>query len=259
MAYHDADRILLVYLLHYTGRQLNVKTLLISFEGIDACGKTSTLKVVEKKLKKTGVKAISLNKKAIDGYPSQFLCDYMKKVSSLVWEFTSDDPVGDIPEQAWVHKHALWYIMLDRYIIEPLRGQYEVILIDGWYYKFLARHLSNGDFDFELTFKIFENIRSTDLSILFDVSPEECFRRRDDFKPSELGEHANREKISKRDRFIQYQGVVRKNYLSLASNENWKTLSLNNQSTEEISTLIYDSIKELLGNRYYIIEGGYIS
>lgn len=223
-----------------------MRTLLISFEGIDACGKTSTLIEVERMLKEKGIKTISINKKSVDRYPTQFLRDYMKKVSSIIWEFTSLDPVGEIPEEVWVHKHALWYTMLNKYIIEPLRKEYEIILIDGWYYKFLARHLSNGEYNFDLTFKIFDSIQACDLAFLFDVNPEECFKRREEFKPSELGEHSKVKGKSEKERFIHYQNEVRNNYLKLAKGQNFKLLDLNNKTSEEVSSLVCNSIIDLI-------------
>lgn len=223
-----------------------MKSLLITFEGIDACGKTSTVTQVEKLLNNKGIKTICLNKKAVDKYPTEFLRDYMSKVSSIIWEFNSKDPVAQIPEEAWVFKHALWYTMLNQYIIESLKNEYEVILIDGWYYKFLARHLSNGDYNFDLTFKIFDSVNECDFIYLLDVSPEVCFNRRENFKLSELGEHGQISDQSPRERFIKYQCKVRNNYHKLATNDRWKILEMDNKELAEVSEIVANSIGELL-------------
>ena len=107
--------------------------ILVGIEGIDGSGKTSVVEPLVEKLKVLDIHAKALNKRKVD-YPDSRIEKYTKAISELIW-YKSDDPYYFVTSQGWLYLHAIWYTMLIENEILPSLTQYDVIIVDGWYYK----------------------------------------------------------------------------------------------------------------------------
>lgn len=219
----------------------------IVIEGIDGSGKTTISNHVSEKLNDNGYKTIFVNKKNTD-ICDEYIKKFMGNIRKSLWENSPTDPVGEVPEKAWLFLHSLWYTMMEEKVINKLIDDYQFVIMDGWYYKFLARHLTNGEFDFELSYSIINTLRKGDYTFLLDIKPEECFKRRDDFKPSELGAHEIKQKENGGtafNKFVRYQNMVRNQYLRFGKEYGFNVIDTNNKDIDEVSKEIVNKI--LLG------------
>ena len=216
----------------------------VVIEGIDGSGKTTIAHNISDLLNEKGCKSIFINKKNTD------ICDdYIKKfmgnIRKSLWENLPTDPVGEVPEKAWLFLHSLWYTMMEEKVIKPLIEEYDYVIMDGWYYKFLARHLTNGEFNFDLSYSIIDTLTSGDYIYLLDIEPEECFKRRSDYKPSELGAHEVGKEDkgeSNLDKFVRYQSMVRSRFIDFGKKYGFVVVDTNNKGIEEVSEEIVNNI-----------------
>lgn len=216
----------------------------IVIEGIDGSGKTTIANSVSEKLNDNGYKTVFVNKKNTD-ICDEYIKKFMGNIRKSLWENSPTDPVGEVPEKAWLFLHSLWYTMMEEKVINKLIDDYEFVIMDGWYYKFLARHLTNGEFDFELSYSIINTLRKGDYTFLLDIKPEECFKRRDDFKPSELGAHEIKQKENEEtafNKFVRYQNMVRNQYLRFGKEYGFNVIDTNNKDIDEVSKEIVNKI-----------------
>ena len=198
----------------------------ISIEGIDASGKADIGQKAAERLQEKGYKVIFINKKNLELY-SPYIKKFMSNIKKSLWENKSDDPVDEVKEEEWLYLHTLWYQMMQNHLIVKLLKENDFVILDGWYYKFLARHLVNGDFDFDYTYSIINRLIQCDKVFLIDADPEVCWSRRKEFKPSEMGKHSEIKSGSEHDRFITYQSNVRDKYLEFSKNYNWNIVKGN--------------------------------
>lgn len=195
----------------------------VTVEGIDGSGKSTAAKAVVDLLNRQGCSAVFINKKQIGAFEGTYLKRFMSGLSTSLWGAHPGDPVGSVPESAWLYLHSCWYYMLQDKIIRPAVDAGRVVVIDGWYYKFLARHLENGNFDFDLSFKVLSGLDTGDPIFLLDIEPERTWARRAIFSESELGAHAAaRIDGSAKDRFMMYQSAVRARYLKMSEARHWQ-------------------------------------
>ncbi|SCZ09444.1 dTMP kinase [Alkaliphilus peptidifermentans] len=216
----------------------------ICLEGIDASGKTSVSDEIIELLNERKIKAIQLYKKQTD-YPSKYLTYFMSSFKELLWEAKNDYPVREITDNGWLFLHAAWYTIMAENLILPNLKNYEIVLIDSWYYKILARFLAKQQFDYELVNRVFFHLPKGNHIFMLDASPEICWERRKDFKPAELGENEKFEGSSY-SRFISYQNQVREQYLNLSHNKNWHVINTESKTIKQVSHNIVDTLEKLL-------------
>ena len=195
----------------------------IVIEGIDGSGKTTIANLLCDKLNQK-FKAIDVSKKSIEA-DSQYVKQFMKNIKKSLWESSSTDPVSQIDEESWLYLHILWYHLLQKQIIEKKLMDYNYVVTDGWFYKFWARHLTNmlnGDTDFSKG--LIQRLMSGDERILLDVSPQECFRRKQNVKPSEMGIHGVVSGKTNYEKFVSYQSNVQQKYYEIADEYNFRRI-----------------------------------
>lgn len=205
----------------------------VSIEGIDASGKTVISEKVKDDLIGKGHKAVCINKKNIDMY-SPYINRFMANIKKSLWESQPNDPVSEVSEEVWLYIHTLWYKMMEEHLINKLLKENDFVILDGWYYKFLARHLVNVEFDFQYTFTVLNRLIKGDNIFFIDVKPEICWNRRDSFKPSEMGEHSDIKYGDPFDRFVSYQNKVRQKYLEFSKEKNWCIVDGNDSDKDQV-------------------------
>jgi thymidylate kinase len=219
--------------------------LFVTLEGIDASGKTSVVVKVEELLRERGISVAQLNKKQTD-YPSSYLTNFMVNFKTLLWDSKNTDPVTEIPDEGWLFMHALWYRIMAEHLIKPLLESNQVVLIDSWYYKILARFLLKEKFDYSLAYKVFDNLPQGDYVFMLDARPEVCWERRNSFKQSELGGH-DFLKGTPYLRFTEYQSRVREQLLKLSRHYNgWFVIDTQNMDIDQVANAVSDKLIECL-------------
>ncbi|MDR1541387.1 MAG: hypothetical protein LBU32_26000 [Clostridiales bacterium] len=179
----------------------------IVLEGIDGSGKTAVASLLANDLrKKRGKNACCLSKKSTDAL-TQFQSDFMKSVRHVLWERNSDEPIAEVDESSWMYLHLLWYHMIEMFIL-PKYASYDYAVMDGWFYKPLARNIVNRKNDVDYTQSLFKKICPGDSVFLLRAQPETCYLRKGGAKPSECGIHMNGSVQSNAASFCHYQQNV---------------------------------------------------
>jgi dTMP kinase len=227
---------------------LFMKGLFITLEGIDASGKTSIAVKIQELLRTRGVSVAQLEKKQTE-YSSPYLTNFMTNFKGLLWDSKNTDPVTEIPDEGWLFMHALWYRIIAEHLINPLLESNQIVLIDSWYYKILARFLLKEKFDDSLTYKVFDSLPRGDYVFMLDAHPEVCWKRRNNFKQSELGGHDFYEGTPYL-RFTEYQSKVREQLLKLSQkNKGWFVIDTQDMDVEKVANLVVEQLNECLNSR----------
>ena len=215
--------------------------ILVGIEGIDGSGKTSVVEPLVEKLKVLNIHAKALNKRKVD-YPDSRIEKYTKAISELIW-YKSDDPYYFVTSQGWLYLHAIWYTMLIENEILPSLTQYDVIIVDGWYYKIYSKFLLKDNFNKNLLDEVIGSLRKCDKVFMLDVNPSICWNRREKFKYTEMGGYDNNVEDPYTS-YINYQGSIRNIMREMAQKDDWFVVDTNKLSINDtVNVLSQDIIK----------------
>lgn len=211
---------------------------LIIIEGIDGSGKTTVAQLVASKL---GSKAHFISKKSTETV-TNYQKSFMSEVRPILWGRSASEPIHEIDEESWLYLHMLWYHMLQEFVLAPKLQQYDYVIMDGWYHKFLARHIVNEKMNPELGTYLSSQLIQGDKTYLLKVSPEVCFERKGGVKPSECGVHKDANITNLKDSFCQYQNKVYEAYAKL-DQDGRKFINIDAEVS--IDNVVAELVKEL--------------
>ena len=204
--------------------------ILVGIEGIDGSGKTTVIKPLVEKLKTLGVRTKALNKRKVD-YADNRITKYAKAISELIW-YKSDDPYYFVTSQGWLYLHAIWYTMLIENEIIPSLNQYDVIVVDGWYYKIYSKFLLKDRFNEGLLSEVIGSLRKCDKVFMLDVNPSICWNRRAKFKYTEMGGYDNNIE-DPRSSYINYQSSIKNIMREMAQKDDWTIVNTDDLSIDD--------------------------
>lgn len=223
------------------GEEEKFMSRLIVIEGIDGSGKTTLAEKLCERLDN----AVFLNKKSVDA-STEFQNQFMVSIRKVLWENDKDAPINEIEEESWLYLHLLWYHMLQENVIKRYMNQYENIVMDGWYFKFLARHIVNDKMDAEYAYTLMSRLVQGDIVMLLNISPEQCYERKNGVRLSECGIHKCSSINNPRDSFCSYQQEVYDTYKILGNRFNFIDIDATNPVEEIVQQMVetvekYDS------------------
>lgn len=191
----------------------------IILEGIDGSGKTTIAEMLTDRLQQEGMGANFLNKKYSD-YPEGFLREFTKKIGDALWTPTHGAPVTDVTDFGWYYLHATWYSVLANNALRNSLEEFEYTIMDGWYYKILARFLAKDKYEAADLALPFKHLPKGDLVMYLDIDPRIAVERKTGFSDAELGRNEGLSGDAVND-FIAYQSTVKDVYDTFARDLNW--------------------------------------
>jgi thymidylate kinase len=213
---------------------------LIIIEGIDGSGKTTVAKALCDSL---GSDVQFISKKSIDA-DTLFRKEFMAMVKPILWEHSGTEPLHEIDEESWLFLHMLWYHMLQEYTLVPHLARFKYVVMDGWYYKFLARHIVNQKMETSLAKKLTSRLFTGDKVFMLNVPPEICYHRKGGAKSSEYGIHKDANTGRTFQAFCDYQSKVHDAYMNFENKKRFINIDAN-KSIQSVVDDVLRTVKEL--------------
>ncbi|MBD3861250.1 MULTISPECIES: dTMP kinase [Bacillus] len=217
----------------------------ICFEGLDGSGKSTIAnKVVDKLIYDKEGKILFIDKKKPE-FSSGYVNMHMSKIKEILWDYYPDDPLYELGDYHWLYLNASWFATVDKCRITPLLESGSTIIMDNWYFKFLARFKIKKNFNYSVAQMCFSPLIKPDITIFLDVDPSISVKRRTNYSITETG---NMDGYSGRtqDNYIKYQNEVRNVLKKMSEDHNWIVVPVEDESEEEIADKVYKIIKSKL-------------
>jgi dTMP kinase len=213
---------------------------LICFEGLDGAGKTTTAAFLAKRLKAAGEEAVFLEKKATH-FDDPALADRMTRLKTLIWDY-GDAPIADLGDHHSLHIMAAWFAAFDAAMVAPRLAAGITVVVDNWFYKFLARFEQKAGFDMDHARCCFANLTPVDHVIFLEIDPAAAAARKSGFTQAETG---NLDGLSGRSavNFIRYQTRVNDTLRAMArAASGWLILPADGASPERLTRAIIEAL-----------------
>ena len=166
-----------------------------------------------------GINTIFLDRKYVD-YESSYLANFCSGLKTVLWDSKPNQPVTEVGDAGWYYLHAAWYAIFAKNALQKHLGEYEVVIMDGWYYKIMARFLAKELYSADVLAAPFRELPKEDIGIYLDLSPQLASERKLTFTDAESG--ANEGFVSgRKESFIAYQGRVKSYYDLIACRNKW--------------------------------------
>lgn len=198
----------------------------VALEGIDGVGKST----IAKKISEEYDDWIFISKKSICNTDS-FVRLEMETIAGLMWKNDFGKNDHQIWEKYYIFLQATWYSLLFKYVIEPELKNGKNIIIDGWFYKFLAK-IKSSNAKADLIESLFHDIGGPNHVILLDEQPLNAYKKKKVISAYEFGTHHGY-KVNSVDSFTSFQGMIKDNLMDLSRELKWEIINVENKSIEE--------------------------
>ncbi|MET7369758.1 hypothetical protein ABZS61_28605 [Streptomyces sp. NPDC005566] len=191
--------------------------MLIAIEGIDGSGKSTLAPILAEHLSlKPGQQRG--DKKSVTA-ADKATAERAAALRDLIW--ASDETSGDtFGATHWILLIASWYASLARLRPDLAPDAPGVTVMDGWYYRNVAKTLIREPFDPQWVWSLFAPAPQPALVVLLDVEPATAWERRAQFKDTELGRWDGFTGPA-REAFCGYQQLIRRHLLAMADQHDW--------------------------------------
>jgi thymidylate kinase len=204
------------------------KGIFVTFEGIDACGKSYLAQKVHQKLQEQNKSAIVNWKQDITGYHSRFFKEAVKTYITLAEKMEAQIPSSPLMDLL----SASGFTILYNEMVYPLVREGVTVISDSWCFKGMARQLVNAqlygtpegiDNYKDWLFQVHRPALRIDHSFFLDTPVEICWERR------KMTIHETGQSIgiagSDKHRFLTYQTALRHVLLAFAHQFAWHRLT----------------------------------
>lgn len=215
----------------------------ICFEGLDGAGKTSAAARLAEALDLAGERADFLERKD-PCCDDERLRRRLELLAALIWDY-GDAPIERMGDHSALYNVASWFSAIDLLRVRPALAAGRSVVIDNWYFKFLARMTLKERLDADHAARCFAHLSAPDHVILLNVSPEVAASRKTRFARGETGGFDGFG-VPRRSSFVRYQTLVRTVLLEFADRQGWTVIDADDRSLEDVVRL---SLETLLRDR----------
>jgi dTMP kinase len=216
----------------------------ICIEGIDGAGKTSAARILVEDLRSQGWPVyLAEHNRYRASTPSAD--SHLLSLRSLQAAAVESSSYAEFSELHWTLLKAAYYALIDQHVITPALQAGQIVVADGWFYKFAARIASNGITSMSQILPYYNEVRHPDLVFLLDVEPGVAASRLGNFNSGELGP-TNVRAIHPAMAFTEYQSAVRANLHRFATSKGWLIVSGSHRSAAQTAKRIRDDLGRLV-------------
>ena len=205
----------------------NTEGKLITFCGLDGCGKSSMIEIVTKALANNGIEFIVTKQPTESMRNTEIFRTFMDCPDNSAYEYRSLSLMAAADRIQHVNKTIL-----------PALKEGKTVICDRYFYSCLANLRARGYVHDEWIYEISESILKPDAAFFLDV-------------PAETAVGRVRMRPSEKDRYIDMslQHLLRNEYIKIC-NANQGILVRSDADIENTSATIKNCIHRFLGNRY---------
>jgi dTMP kinase len=196
------------------------KGFLVCFEGIDGSGKSTVALSVKRQLCEMGIPALLVDRSIGVDCPA-FARDRLVTIAQLLWHYSADVPVRKLGDRHLIHLLVSWFHLFDRWVLRPHLERPQVVLVDAWAYKYVARFALKHDFDAAVVESWFEGLSRPDLILLLLITPAKAWLRKLAARSTEA-DVAEGELVEPGQRFLEYQERVQRTLSTYATRHGWE-------------------------------------
>lgn len=192
--------------------------LLVCLEGIDGSGKSTVAPLLAHQLRACGISATAVDRRtpADSGLPGARL----RALEQLLWGYPADANLGSLGDRHLIHLLASWFYLFERVCIGPRLEAGEVVVLDTWYHKYVARFAAKEGFAPGEVESLFSTLRAPDITVVLDLPAEQAIRRKISVKRTEA-DTAGVAGDSRVEQFVVFQSAVRARLLQRATAAGW--------------------------------------
>jgi dTMP kinase len=202
------------------------RSLFISFEGIDRCGKSTQVARLEKRLCENDLKV------------SVFREPGSTAVSEQIRRILLSLETGEIEPRCELMLYSAARAQLVNEKIKPALEAGEVIIMDRFYHSTTAYQGYGRGLPINLIQSVNKLVTQglkPDLTFILDISPENALLRRDD---------VGRDRLEKNS--LEFFERVRQGYLKMAENDSHLIVLDGDQAVEKIEIQVWEKVSSLL-------------
>lgn len=210
--------------------------MLVAFEGIDGSGKTTTARLLPDMLRQLGFPATYVDKRHFD-CDDHYVSEHLAYLSEIIWKRSRNRPIRLLGEEHWIYLNAAYFSALFEAVKKLITNRGEIVVMDGWIYKFAARAGASSKLGIERVLAQVPNLSAPDLVVLLDVTPDEALRRRKEFSILEQGGYSGGT-----GDFLAFQGAVHAALRRTAQTFGWRIEVPLGRSAEAIGRSVAEAI-----------------
>jgi thymidylate kinase len=158
----------------------------------------------------------------------------LSALAALLWQSDEDtDTRHLLPDEHWVCLSASYFHLVDRFVVRPAIRAHDLVVLDSWIDKMLARFALKGRSTRERTIAAYSGVTQPDLVVLLDITPSVAADRKVEFGPSECGVFDGLDGVSRLN-FEIYQGRVRQELLTRAAVGSWRVIQVDAMTPTDV-------------------------
>ncbi|WP_020391209.1 dTMP kinase [Kribbella catacumbae] len=219
--------------------------MLITFEGVDGSGKTTTASLVAGRLTSAGVPT-RLMAKRTPLLQDEFARVQLTALARQIWGRPKNAPLVDLGPDYWLHLNAAYFAGLHRALTTEL-GSAGVAVYDNWIHKFVARIATGDDLPLDRALTVLDALPRPDRVFLLDVPPAVAAARKPVITLAERGG------LQPGDwTFESFQSAVRSNLLRMADHLGWTVIVPGQRTPDEIADEVAADVMSMVSQRLTI-------
>lgn len=226
----------------------DTKGCLVCFEGIDGSGKTTIAHSVKQQLLTEGVPSILVSRNYLIGCPD-FAESRLRVLGELLWDYPDNLPVRVLGDRHLIHLLVSWFQLFDTWVIQPLLDAPGVVLIDTWFYKYVARFTLKQDFSGATVQSWFDGLTIPDVVLWLSTQPDTALRRKGKPRQTEFEQVPGNNVSNIEECFLTYQTGVQAALAEFAISNQWKKIDAT-PSIEEVTASSIEAIRSTVALRW---------